>query len=87
MAQRTRTNDIMPSPPDVPTPPAGEPETASSEAEQRHARISEAAYYRAQRRGFSPGRDQDDWFEAEREIDRGTPTDKKPEENDFPSPK
>jgi len=31
--------------------------------------IAEAAYYRAQRRGFAPGDPVADWLEAEREID------------------
>ena len=31
--------------------------------------IAEAAYYRAQRRGFTPGGEVDDWLEAEREIE------------------
>jgi hypothetical protein len=30
--------------------------------------ISEAAYYRAQRRGFAPGSELDDWLGAEAEI-------------------
>lgn len=30
--------------------------------------IAEAAYYRAEKRGFNSGEDQHDWFEAEREI-------------------
>jgi Protein of unknown function (DUF2934) len=30
--------------------------------------IEEAAYYRAERRGFSPGHEEQDWLEAEREI-------------------
>jgi hypothetical protein len=34
----------------------------------RHARISEAAYRRAERRGFAPGGEWDDWLAAEREI-------------------
>lgn len=34
----------------------------------RQKMISEAAYYRAQRRGFAPGRELDDWFAAEAEI-------------------
>jgi hypothetical protein len=36
----------------------------------REARIAEAAYWRAERRGFGPGHELDDWLEAEREIDR-----------------
>jgi hypothetical protein len=34
----------------------------------REKMISEAAYYRAQKRGFGPGRELDDWLEAEAEI-------------------
>ena len=34
----------------------------------RQRMISEAAYYRAQRRGFAPGRELDDWLAAEAEI-------------------
>lgn len=35
----------------------------------REARIERAAYERAERRGFEPGYDLDDWLSAEREID------------------
>ena len=31
--------------------------------------IAEAAYYKAENRGFLPGYEQQDWLEAEREID------------------
>lgn len=31
-------------------------------------RIAEAAYFKAERRGFAPGRELDDWLEAEREA-------------------
>lgn len=34
----------------------------------RHVRISQAAYYKAQQRGFVPGHDWEDWFAAEREV-------------------
>ena len=87
MAQSKRTDGIKPAPPDAPTPPAGQPDTARSNAEERHRRISDAAYYRAQRRGFEPGREQDDWLEAEKDVDRGTPTDLDPADNAFPTPK
>ena len=30
--------------------------------------ISEAAYYRAETRGFQPGRETDDWLAAEAEV-------------------
>lgn len=36
---------------------------------ERHVKIAEAAYYRAEKRGFEPGLEDQDWFEAEREID------------------
>jgi hypothetical protein len=32
--------------------------------------IEEAAYYRAQRRGFAPGHELDDWIAAEAEVRR-----------------
>jgi len=38
------------------------------EAKTRQQAIAQAAYYRAQARGFAPGRALDDWLEAEREI-------------------
>ena len=37
--------------------------------EARHAMIAEAAYLRAERRGFAPGREMEDWLAAEKEID------------------
>lgn len=42
--------------------------TVSSEI--RMQMIQEAAYYRAERRGFSQGDALQDWVEAEREIDQ-----------------
>ena len=38
-------------------------------SEDREQRIAEAAYWRAERRGFEPGHELDDWLEAEREVD------------------
>ena len=38
-------------------------------SESREARIAEAAYWRAERRGFSPGGELEDWLSAEKEID------------------
>jgi hypothetical protein len=38
-------------------------------SDSREARIAEAAYWRAERRGFQPGNELDDWLEAEREVD------------------
>jgi hypothetical protein len=39
----------------------------------REVRIRENAYFRAQRRGFAPGGELDDWCAAEREIDSRFP--------------
>jgi hypothetical protein len=41
-----------------------------SYSDSREARIAERAYWRAERRGFVPGGEIDDWLEAEREVDQ-----------------
>lgn len=38
-------------------------------SDNREARIAEAAYWRAERRGFAPGHELDDWLSAEKEVD------------------
>lgn len=38
-------------------------------SDDRQQRIAEAAYWRAERRGFKPGHELEDWLDAEREID------------------
>ena len=40
-----------------------------SYSDSREARIAEAAYWRAERRGFAPGGELEDWLQAEREVD------------------
>ncbi|HEV8109956.1 MAG TPA: DUF2934 domain-containing protein [Burkholderiales bacterium] len=40
-------------------------ETSSEETRRR---IAEAAYFRAKERGFEPGREIEDWVEAESEV-------------------
>jgi hypothetical protein len=37
--------------------------------EDRHASIAEAAYFRAEHRGFTPGHELEDWLAAEEEVD------------------
>jgi hypothetical protein len=37
--------------------------------EQRAALIAQAAYYRAEKRGFEPGHETEDWLAAEAEVD------------------
>jgi hypothetical protein len=43
--------------------------TSKIDAQERHNRISEAAYYIAEKRGFEGLSTHDDWFSAETEID------------------
>ena len=43
--------------------------TSDADREARRRRVAEAAYYRAQQRGFAPGGEVDDWLEAEKEIE------------------
>jgi Protein of unknown function (DUF2934) len=43
-----------------------------SYSDSREARIAERAYWRAEERGFMPGKELDDWLEAEKEIDSDT---------------
>ncbi|OGA27919.1 MAG: hypothetical protein A3F77_05770 [Betaproteobacteria bacterium RIFCSPLOWO2_12_FULL_67_28] len=38
-------------------------------AEERARMVALAAYFRSQKRGFDPGRDLQDWLEAEAEVD------------------
>lgn len=45
-------------------PPAIEPGDPVS-----RTMVAEAAYYRAEKRGFAPGMDLVDWLQAEKEID------------------
>jgi len=37
--------------------------------ERRNAKVREAAYFRAQARGFEPGLELQDWLAAEHEVD------------------
>jgi len=39
--------------------------------EQRAALIAEAAFFRAEKRGFAPGQEVEDWLAAESEVDAG----------------
>jgi hypothetical protein len=41
----------------------------SGSASARKQLIAEEAYRRAERRGFAPGDDWQDWFDAERQVD------------------
>jgi hypothetical protein len=39
------------------------------EAAERRAMIAQAAYFRAERHGFTPGHELEDWLAAEQEVD------------------
>ncbi|HTL19300.1 MAG TPA: DUF2934 domain-containing protein [Steroidobacteraceae bacterium] len=45
------------------------PAPAQLSPDLRHALIAENAYLRAERRGFAPGHETEDWLEAEAEVD------------------
>ena len=51
------------------SPPVVNPPRAKLTPEARHTLIAEAAYLRAERRGFMPGHETDDWLAAEAEVD------------------
>jgi hypothetical protein len=47
------------------------PETAAAApVKSRETVIAELAYFRALERGFAPGHETEDWFEAEAEFER-----------------
>ncbi len=41
---------------------------ATEQAEERQRLIAEAAYYKAEKRGFEPGKENEDWLDAEEEV-------------------
>ena len=43
-------------------------EQSNNEEEQQQLMISEAAYYRAENRGFMPDHELEDWLEAEKQV-------------------
>ena len=50
-------------------PAAGAPPRIMVTEEARRAMIAEAAYLRAERRGFASGNEEEDWLAAEAEVD------------------
>ena len=48
---------------------ATEANAVQGDPSQRKQMIANAAYLRAEKRGFSPNNDLEDWFESEHEID------------------
>lgn len=45
------------------------PQRTAVSHDDRRAMIAEAAYLRAERRGFAPGQETEDWLAAEIEVD------------------
>jgi hypothetical protein len=45
------------------------PRAPNPDPERRRAMVAEAAYYRAEQRGFAPGYELEDWFAAEGDVD------------------
>ena len=73
-ARAGRKSPLLPSqenPPQTPQVTATQLERREipSFSESREARIAEAAYWRAERRGFTAGQELDDWLAAEKEVD------------------
>jgi Protein of unknown function (DUF2934) len=59
MARKPSRTESMPS--EIKLPPALSPE-------ELHQLVAEAAYYRAEQRGFAPGQDVEDWLAAEAQL-------------------
>lgn len=55
--------------PETPAPASGAPTRITVSEDARRAMIAQAAYLRAERRGFAPGDEVEDWLEAEAEVD------------------
>lgn len=57
----------------VPTPDSpqhrGQEAACADDEKTKHERVAVAAYFLAERRGFAPGGDLDDWLRAEVEIE------------------
>lgn len=54
--------------PEMPVPTR--PTLPALSSAQKWQMVAEAAYYRAEKRGFAQGHQDEDWFAAEREIER-----------------
>ncbi|HEY4369025.1 MAG TPA: DUF2934 domain-containing protein [Steroidobacteraceae bacterium] len=62
-----------------PSGPGVRPKGNAALSSEQHARIAARAYELASRRGFVPGREFDDWLEAERQIEFGPPRNTPPD--------
>lgn len=64
-----RPRKAAPAPEQVPMPASSAPHAALTEDQRQHC-VSVAAFYIAERRGFTLGDPVQDWLDAEAEIDR-----------------
>ena len=64
-SSRTRTTKT---PPSKPQASFGADARAEVSADEVRKLIAEAAYYRAKKRGFTPGHEVEDWVQAEAEV-------------------
>ena len=68
--RRAGQGHTAPSTGQVESPASGAaPQGSEISNEARYMMIQEAAYWRAERRGFEPGFELEDWLAAENEID------------------
>jgi len=49
---------------------SGDAPPSAPDPDERHALVERTAYYFAEKRGFAPGEELDDWLAAEAEVDR-----------------
>lgn len=63
----------------APSAPGITPKDNAALSPEKHARIAQRAYELAKRRGFGPGREVEDWLEAERQIEFGAPRNTPPD--------
>ena len=63
-----RKSGVNERPADTPSE-AGVTVSAKPDAVERHGMVATAAYYLAERRGFEPGHELEDWLAAEAEVE------------------
>jgi hypothetical protein len=78
-AERIQRDDSPESKSDAAASGPGITPTTAKMPRQLHERIQRRAYELAQQRGFTPGQEMDDWLQAEREIEAGSPRNTPPD--------
>jgi len=60
---------VSATPTELPRAPKAQPDGATDmDPQERRAMIAQAAYLRAERRGFEPGHETEDWLAAEQDV-------------------